>query len=194
MNPTSTLLFHLSDELTDVIAPASEKRPKFYWFNDVYHSHIPSALPSNDYMYFFVLKPTESDAKLFTRHDTGDFASMWVDYVGYLKDRTLNVSNNPGDYFEPGIVFSFSEMVPAVVGKFVNGFTLWAKTIDESKEATFSLVENGKYRRFDEIPELVSLLPDLVTAAPILCPSPEQIAEPSDFWPADKANEGRKWL
>ncbi len=145
-------------------------------------------------MYFFVLNSANTNAKLFTRHGAGDIASMWTDYSQYLEARAANENQGIKRYLEPGIVFSFSEMVPAVVGKFVDGFTLWAKTIDESREATFSLVENGKFRRFDEIPELVSLLPELTTAVPILHPSPEQIVDPSSFWTADTENAGRMWL
>ncbi|MGH7196484.1 MAG: hypothetical protein ACREGJ_01825 [Candidatus Saccharimonadales bacterium] len=145
-------------------------------------------------MYFFIVDPAKSDAKLFTRHDTGDFGSMWVDYSQYLEARNENEKQGIKKYLEPGIVYSFSELQPAVVGKFVDGFTLWAKTIDESKEVTFSLVGNGKFRRFDEIPELIDLLPEIASAVPVMQPTSEQVADPSSFWAADTSNQGRMWL
>jgi len=119
-------------------------------------------------MYFFIVNLAKSNAKLFTRHGKGDFKSMWADYSQYLEARKENEKQGIKKYLEPAIVYSFNELQPAVVGKFTDGFTLWAKTIDESKEATFSLIdEGGKFRRFDEIPELVELLPEIIAAAPI---------------------------
>lgn len=192
--PTATLLFRLSDELITSFTSLDGKRPVFYWFNDCYHSHIYGDMPGADYMYFFIANPAKSDAKLFTRHGTGDFASMWADYSQYLEVRKENEKKGIKKYLEPAIVYSFSELKPAVVGKFMDGFTLWAKTLDESKEATFSLIENGKLRRFDEIPELLDLLPVISSAVPIVEPTSEQIVDPSSFWPADTANQGRMWL
>jgi hypothetical protein len=194
VEPTSTLLFHLCDTLKESFKPTTNKRPIFYWFNDCYHSHIYGDSPGADYMYFFIVNPSVTNKKFFTRHGSGDFASMWADYSRYLIARTENDKHGIKKYLEPGIVYSFCEMVPAVVGKFTDGFNLWAKTIDESKEATFSLTENGKFRRFDEIPELDSLLPGITNSVPILHPSTEGISDPSSFWIADTVNEGRFWL
>lgn len=146
-------------------------------------------------MYFFIVNPAKSQAKLFTRHGKGDFASMWADYSQYLETRKKNEEQGIKKYLEPAIVYSFSKLQPAVVGKFMDGFTLWAKTIDESTEATFSLIgDDNKFRRFDEIPELLELLPEITTAVPVAEPTSEQIADPSSFWAADTANQGRMWL
>lgn len=188
------LLFHLSDTLQTEFKSLNGKRPVFYWFNDKYHSHVYGDMPGATYMYFFVVKPKENNAKLFTRHSKGDFKSMWTDYSEYLKIRTDNESKGITNYLEPGIVYSFSEMVPLVVGKFTDGFNLWAKTIDETQEAEFNLGSKGNFRRFDEIPELVALLPDLVNTVPIVHPSEKELSDPSTFWPADTENEGRFWL
>lgn len=192
--PNTTLLFHLSDELRASFSAPSDKGPTFYWFNDSYHSHIFGDSPGAGYMYFFIVSPAINKAKLFTRHGEGDFASMWADYAEYLKARAKNEKQGIKKYLEPGIVYSFGELVPAVVGKLTDDFTLWAKTIDESREATFSLIENGKFRRFDEIPDLVNLLPEIAGAVPLIKPSLEQVNDPSCFWAADTANEGRMWL
>ena len=117
-----------------------------------------------------------------------------ADYSQYLEIRNENEKQGIKKYLEPGIVFSFSEMVPVVVGKFMDGFTLWAKTIDETQEATFSLIKNGKFRRFDEIPELITLCPEISTSVPIIHPQSTEITHPESFWTADTENEGRSWL
>lgn len=192
-SPNATLLFHLSDELTDRIVPTG-KRPKFYWFNDRYHSHIYGNSPGADYMYFFLVQPGNTAAKLFTRHGEGDFKSMWSDYARYLMAREANENNGVDEYLEPGIVLSFSELVPDLVCKFEGSFAVTAKTMDGSKKATFSLLDNGKFRRFDQIPELSYLLPGLLQAAPLTHPSDTQVSNPSNFWPADSFNQGRMWL
>jgi hypothetical protein len=186
--PTSTLLFRLSDELITSFISLDWKRPVFYWFSDCYHSHIYGDSAGADYMYFFIVNPIKNSEKLFTRHGNGDFASMWADYSQYLETRKESEKQGIRKYLEPAIVYSFSELQPAVVGKFMDGFKLWAK------KATFSLIENGKFRRFDEIPELVDLLPEITSAVPIVEPSSEQITDPSSFWAADIANQGRMWL
>lgn len=191
--PDATLLFHISDTLTDHIVP-SGSRPKFYWFNDCYHDHYNFSLPAMSYLYFFLIQPRNTAAKLFTRHGAGDFQSMWADYAEYLRRREINERNAVREYLEPGIVFSFSEMVPDVTCKFVDGFTVAAKARGGSSEVTFRLEENGKLRRYDQIPELVNLLPGLVNAAPLVRPSQKDIEDLNGFWPADFANQGRMWL
>lgn len=185
--PTSTLLFHLSDELRTSFSAPSDKRPAFYWFNDSYHSHILGDKPAYKYMYFFIVKPN-SGVGLFTRHGKGDFASLWTDYLSYLDVRSQYRESGEKRYLEPAIVMSFSEMVPVLTGEFSDDYTL---TISG---ASFNLMENGQFRRFDDIPELIALCPEIASSVPIIEPSSEQISSPESFWSADTANEGRSWL
>lgn len=191
---SSTLLFHLDDELKMSFIPVSEKRPVFYWFSDCYHSHIYGDTPGTNYIYFFLLKPEVTKAKLFTRHGKGDFKSMWSDYQHYLDERKVKEELDTKAYIEPGIVMSFSELVPDVICKFIDGFTVAAHSVADKKNAYFSLVHEGKFRRFDEIPELVNLLPEIARAVPITTPTQSEVNDTSGFWPADHDNEGRMWL
>lgn len=97
-------------------------------------------------------------------------------------------------YIEPGIVMSFSELVPDVICKFIDGFTVAPHSVADKKSAYFSLMQDGKFRRFNEIPELVGLLPEIISAVPITTPKQPEINNPNSFWPADPDNEGRMWL
>lgn len=191
---SSTLLFHLDDELKMSFSPASEKRPVFYWFNDCYHSHIYGDTPGANYIYFFLLKPRATTAKLFTRHGKGNFKSMWSDYQHYLDERKIKEELGTKAYIEPGIVMSFSELVPDVICKFIDGFTVAAHSVAANKSVYFSLFHEGRFRRFNEIPELVDLLPDITNSVPIVTPTSQEVDDPSSFWPADHDNEGRMWL
>jgi hypothetical protein len=184
-SPTSTLLFHLSNDLKPSIEPTSETRPAFYWFNDSYSSHIPGSTPAYKYLYFFIVKPNNG-TKLFTRHGNGDFNSLWRDYQSYLKARKIN----PDKYNEPGVVFSFNRLVPAVIGKFIDGFNIDASRTDNDLRASFSLGKPDTFTRFSDIPELVKLLPELLQAVPLSMPSKNL----DEFWSADHKNEGRMWL
>lgn len=193
LKPTSTLLFHLSDELKPSISPVSEKRPMFYWFNDSYHSHVLGDKPAYKYMYLFIVKPGD-DVGLFTRHGKGDFASLWADYTNSLKecssDSVRGIKHNP----EPGIVLSFSKMTPVLIGQFADDYTLTIINRVIDPEVSFSLIESGQFRRFSEISELVRLCPDIITSVPIVNPQSNEIQHPEAFWAADNANEGRFWL
>lgn len=192
-SPNATLLFHLSDELRTSFTSANGKRPTFYWFNDTYHSHILGDKPSARYMHFFVVKPN-SGVKLFTGHGNGDFASMWRDHTEYRLNRIKNHIKSVAPYNEPAIVLSFSELVPDFIAEFKGDDHQLSIIRPEGNLVSFNLKENGHFRLFNQIPELVNLCPDIRTAVPLLQPSPGQVNKPDTFWSPDIEHQGKMWL
>jgi hypothetical protein len=190
--PTSTLLFHLSNELKESIAPISDKRPAFYWFNDSYHSHIPGETPAYKYMYFFIIKPN-SGVGLFTRHGKGDFASLWSDYSSYLEARSDDREKSIKRYLEPAIVMSFSELKPVIAGRLSDNYK-FTVIHPSTPQSSFSLIKDGQFRNFGDIPELVLICQEIKSSVPIIHPEDKEIRQHKSFWAADTANEGRSWL
>lgn len=191
--PSATLLFHLSDEPRASFSAPSDKRPAFYWFNDSYHSHILGDKPAYQYMYFFIVKP-DSGVGLFARHGKGDFVSLWADYTEYLRLRSHNEEKGVKHYLEPAIVMSFSEMVPSLIGEFSEDYTLTVTDPEHGNKTSFDLGENGQFRKFVDIPELVALCPDIVSCVPVVHPDSKQLKNPSMFWSPDTEHQGKMWM
>lgn len=192
-SPKSTFLFHLSDDLRKSFDSKTAKRPTFYWFNDSYHSHVMGDEPAYKYMYLFVVKP-HPENKLFTRHDGGDFRAMWSDYLDYLKQRRDDHMSSKKKYIEPGIVMSFSHLVPDVVGELDSNFNFKVLKPAEYKGVSFNLKEGPIYRHFDQIPELRKIIPSIKYATPFVKPTIQEINNPAEFFYPDFVNTGKHWL
>lgn len=117
---------------------------------------------------------------------------MWSDHSDYRLNRIKNHLAGVTPYNEPGIVLSFSELIPDIVGEFKGDDYTLSVIKPSNSSASFDLKEDGHFRLFGQIPELVEILPDIKRCVPVLHPQPEQ-AQVS-YWPPDSDNQGRMWL
>jgi hypothetical protein len=200
------LLIHNSDTLFETLKPANDKRPNFYWYTDRFCSHQGTS----KYLYIFAVDPAKDNVELRSRSTTQDFDSLHKDFLNY---RDYCEGKHPElKYAEAGIAMSFSELTPNVILQartYGSGKDDWLQTEYEiikphkpfSKrvislfEAPYTELFAGKPIKFNDIPELAELLPDINDILPFKNIEPDPNGTYSiDNWVSMSSHEGGTWL
>lgn len=158
-------------------------RPVFYWFNDMFHDHLPHL---DKYFYLFVKNPKKDKIYLRARHEGYDFNGLCKhQYDYYYKERAGkdlgSYYKNPGvkgNYYQPSVIMSFSNKDPDLVIKFAEdekkckyekyGTVLYPES---HKGTVIYLFDENYYPiKFTDIPEIVNIVPKINFSYPFLTP------------------------
>lgn len=179
------VLLHNSDRLFTSHKPPDTKRPFFYWYSD----RFVSFQGTQKYLYIFVIDPLEDDIRLRSRTNSKDFDGLHKDFLHYKAwidgnhDETCWCGTKDIQYAESGIAMTFSEMKPTIT--LMNRY--YGSNREEWMATDFEIIEpaipftrrkiklfkepyDDMYKtqpiKFNEIPEIVSLIPDINECLP----------------------------
>ncbi len=193
------LLFHHTNHLVPYLTHnnLSKGRPSFYWYSDRFHDHISDDKPVYKYMYFFFVNPKRDIVQLRSRTgdmDFNDLHNYYVDYKTALQDPEIK-------YAEPGIVMSFSKMVPDIIlehkekgifKKWVESEVIWPLS-EKGNKVRFHY-NTGKPVPFTEIPVLSHTYPALKKCLPIWQPVRNNGKWEYPDWVPMKTHKNGTWL
>jgi hypothetical protein len=179
------LLIHNSDLLFDTLKPPNQNRPLFYWYSDRFCSHQGTS----KYLYIFAVDPVKDNVELRCRSGTRDFDSLHRDFLHYRDYCEGKVSEVK--YSETGIAMSFSELTPIITLQarvYGSGKEEWLQTefeiirphkpftkrVISLFEAPYEELFAGKPIKFNKIPEIVDLIPDIDNVLPFKHIEPNQ--------------------
>lgn len=200
----SLILIHNSDQKFEVLSPPDNKRPLFYWYTDRFCSHIGT----QKYIYIFIVNPEKDDIELKARDGEG-FDSVHKSFLDY-KNYTEGKSDLK--YVESGIVMSFSKMKPEAVlvsTSFGSGipdylsyeyeilypYKPFSKRIINIFEEPYNDIYQGKPVPFNQISELVDLVPEISNSYPVISPSLDKDGKCIfDDWNEMSGYQNRTWL
>lgn len=162
------LLFHHSDSFLPRFDPRAAGRPFFTWFGDRFYELTSIGSP---YVYLFLVNPLRDSVHFDSRPYHGGFHGLYATLVQRQAEFEDQPTHNRWRG-EPPFTVTYDRMTPAlclkyaperrsyeVIGPDGSGGP-WVPLFDPSL----------RRRRFDQIPELLSVLPGLTTAYPFATP------------------------
>lgn len=169
--------FHNSDNYIEKFTPKDEVRPSFYWFGDRYYNHY-SITTRFKYFYLFVKNPKKDGIELRERYEGLGFNSLYSRFLKYKKEREQNLQKGIYNWLspEPGIIMSFSVIVPDLIAKFDDDI---AKTCTVIKPAQYEGVRFALFDKnnvpisFIDVPEICEILPNIISSYPFVEPKKE---------------------
>lgn len=187
---TKLVLLHNSDYLFDFHKPPEgSDRPFFYWYSD----RFVSFRGTQNYLYIFIIDPIADDIALRARQSDRGFNGLHKDFLHYkawregVHDETCWCIHKNQKYAESGIAMTFSGLRPAMT--LVNRY--YGSDREEWMATDFEIIDpiapftKRKVKLFkepydewsewqpiplSEIPEIVSLLPELNQSLPFVLP------------------------
>lgn len=182
---SNLLLIHHSDQLIETFQPQNPKRPVFYWYSDRFVSYIGT----KKYTYLILVNPEADNIEVRSRSSTEDFDMLHKNFLHYKGWREGThpdwcTCNRPfGAYEESGIVMSFGEMKPTITlmarslasGKeewlqhqyeIIEPYQPFSKRIINLFEEPYDKEADAKPIPFNQIPELLDLVPELNDSLP----------------------------
>lgn len=183
---TKLLLFHNSDEIHYTFKPRDNNRPMFYWYSDRFASNLGTA----DHLHIFIVDPIGDNIELRSRSTSQDFDGL---HKHFLHFRDFKDGKHPKLFYdEPGIAMSFSVLVPDIIlkvhprDKDIPSFLHQTyEIVHPSSHATtdayiklFHSPYDELYKdnpiRFNEIPEILDLIPDINSIMPFRDIAPDK--------------------
>lgn len=182
MYMSKIVLMHNSDRLFKAHKPPEDsERPFFYWYSD----RFVSFQGTQKYLYLFVIDPIADNVALRPRRvGKRDFDGLHKDYLHYVAwiegrhDEDCWCIDRNLKYAESGIAMTFSEMKPTVT--LINRY--YGSDREEWMATDFEIIDpvvpftkrkiklfkepyddwfDWQPIKFNEIPELTSLIPDI---------------------------------
>lgn len=157
-------LTHYSDDLIEEFSPTKtvlQREIVFYWYHDQFFNWM-----DHKYIHLIIVEP--KNYLLRSRMGNRDFHGIHLDYKRMCR---FLLGKTRYKYFEPSNVVSPYNIKPTLIGKIDHKSKTKEVTIvypENGRGIKFSLLgENGNPIRFDEIPELVNICPEIKQSAPI---------------------------